>query len=73
MKVMVLGGNGQLGHALQRVLQADQVMPLELPDLDITNRNSVRYYIKEEKPECVINAAAFSDVDGAETQPPFSL
>jgi dTDP-4-dehydrorhamnose reductase len=69
MKILVLGGNGQLGQALQRELGECQMMGLDLPEIDITDVDGVRCQIAAKKPNCVINVAAYTDVDGAETQP----
>jgi len=68
MNVLVLGGNGQLGQALQRGLEEYQVVGLDLPEIDITDVDEVRHQLNVKKPACVINAAAYTDVEGAETQ-----
>lgn len=43
-----------------------EVFPADLPELDITDRLSVRRWLEEVSPDVVVNAAAFTDVDGAE-------
>jgi len=62
-KILVLGARGMLGHDLQRVFP-DAV--LRGHDVDITDARKVSETLREIKPELVINAAAYTDVDGCE-------
>ena len=64
--ILVIGANGMLGHDLMEVLEGD-VRGLDLPDIDITSLESVRRVLLTLKPKIVINAAAYTDVDGCET------
>lgn len=64
--ILVIGANGMLGHDLMKVLEGD-VRGLDLPDIDITSLESVRRVLLTLKPKIVINAAAYTDVDGCET------
>ena len=63
--ILVIGANGMLGHDLMKVLEGD-VRGLDLPDIDITSLESVRRVLLTLKPKIVINAAAYTDVDGCE-------
>jgi dTDP-4-dehydrorhamnose reductase len=63
-KVLLLGAQGMLGHALQEVFPG--AMFFGHADLDITNKNSVYDRINHERPDVVINSAAYTDVDGCE-------
>lgn len=67
MKIMITGAGGQLGQALQSVLAGEQVVALRHADLDITSLESVISAVDQHQPDAVINAAAFNDVDGAES------
>ncbi len=67
MKVLVTGANGQLGAALQRVLSHD-VVALDRNEMDITDWNVVQQVFVRVKPDVVINAAAFTQVDVAEEE-----
>ena len=70
VRVLVTGANGQLGSALVDLLQArgDDVLGADLPDLDIVNPVSVAQAFQAFAPEVVINCAAFTAVDDAESQ-----
>lgn len=67
--VLITGANGQVGRELQRASWPTgwRVTGLGSSDLDITNRNDVDRIIDELKPSVVVNAAAYTAVDAAET------
>jgi len=68
MKILITGSNGMLGHDLKDVLEDNHELTLTTSKtLDITNKDYVLDFIRENKPDVVINAAAYTDVDGCET------
>ncbi|WP_133366810.1 dTDP-4-dehydrorhamnose reductase [Qipengyuania sediminis] len=70
MKVLVTGAGGQLGRALlARVPEGAQVLGLSSRDLDITDAGAVAAIIARERPGLVLNAAAYTAVDQAESDP----
>lgn len=69
MKILIVGAAGQLGRSLQRVLVGHGVVALERSALDIADLASVRAVIEGNQPEVVINAAAYNQVDAAESDP----
>jgi dTDP-4-dehydrorhamnose reductase len=71
MFVVVAGGSGQLGQALSNQLDLAGLnfIALDSKELDITDRNQVEKVIGELSPTVVINAAAWTDVDLAESDP----
>ena len=69
MKIFLTGANGQLGQALQRVLAQDELVALNHQHLDITHLDAVRQAVQTSCPDLVINAAAYNNVDGAESDP----
>lgn len=68
MRILVAGASGQLGTCLRSSLYGHQVVPLERSELDITRLCQIHRVLTRETPDLVINAAAFTDVDGAESQ-----
>jgi dTDP-4-dehydrorhamnose reductase len=68
MKILILGHKGMLGHDLVRRLSPDHdVFGKDIDDFDITSLADCREIIGTICPEYVINAAAYTDVDGCET------
>ena len=63
-KTILLGAHGMLGQALQRILPNARSFSHE--ELDITDEDLVLKILKNERPSVVINAAAYTDVDGCE-------
>lgn len=66
MKILILGANGMLGHDLAKVFSDQNSTLWDQNELDITNAGQVNAKISQLKPDVIINAAAFTDVDGAE-------
>ena len=81
MHILVTGGNGQLGNEMRQVAQnstdhylfTDVVAPegVETTLLDITDLEAVRALVKKENISCIINCAAYTNVDKAETDEAF--
>ena len=69
MKILVTGANGMLGQDLCPVLEDEEyeVVETDIDNLDITDELAVRRCFNEEKPDMVIHCAAYTDVDGAES------
>lgn len=70
-RVVVLGANGQLGSDVTAAFVAEgcEVSALTHRDIEITSPESIRLAFERVSPEIVINAAAFSNVEGCETDP----
>ncbi|BBA70803.1 dTDP-4-dehydrorhamnose reductase [Geobacter sulfurreducens] len=64
--ILVVGAKGMLGRDLIRVLPGD-VRGVDIEEIDITSPESVRRVILTLKPRVVVNCAAYTDVDGCET------
>lgn len=71
MKTLILGSNGQLGRSLTSSQWDTDVEMLSLAreDLDITNFELVKSFLSENKSDVVINATAWTNVPGAESDP----
>jgi len=67
MKIVILGAKGMLGKDLGRVFFDFSPHLLDKDELDITDKESVQKLFSALKPNVVINAAAYTDVDGCET------
>ena len=69
MTWLITGGSGQLGLAFQAelALQGIDFVSVNSHELDITNQDLVEELVDSLMPEVIINAAAWTDVDGAET------
>ena len=67
MKIIIAGASGQLGICLRKALRAHDLIPLNHGELDIIRLSQVHDVLAREKPDLLINAAAFTDVDGAES------
>lgn len=68
MKVLVAGARGMVGRAVAHhcAVSGDEVLPLDHESLDITDNDRVRQCLDRERPEVIINCAAWTDVDGCE-------
>lgn len=70
MKILVTGSNGQLGSELQLIAQHDDSCSYvftDIQELDITSDAAVASFLAESKPDIIINCAAYTAVDKAET------
>lgn len=67
----VLGCRGMLGRALSRELdrRSMEYVGVDLPEVDIADPAAVTKLIADESPEVLLNAAAWTNVDGAESDP----
>ncbi len=72
---LVTGANGQLGHDLMDILPAAGhiAVGLDLPEIDITDPESVADALSTHRPDVVVNAAAYTAVDAAEQHEPTAL
>jgi dTDP-4-dehydrorhamnose reductase len=67
MKILLFGKNGQLGWELQRTLAPlGAITALDFEDLDLLDADVLRGRLQDLRPEVIVNAAAYTDVDGAE-------
>jgi dTDP-4-dehydrorhamnose reductase len=69
MKIMVLGASGLLGQALMREWKEDEVIGLTSRDADIRDARAVSKLIETTLPRWIVLSAAYTDVDGCETNP----
>ena len=69
MRVLITGAGGQLGHDLLRAFTGHEVVGTTHGQLDVADRDAVLATITELRPDAVVHAGAWTDVDGCETDP----
>ncbi len=68
MKILLLGYKGMLGSDLGAQFQyRHEVIGMDVEDIDITRSEECQKAVREIKPQIVVNAAAYTNVDGCET------
>lgn len=68
-KILLLGKDGQIGWELaHRLATIGQVVALGRVELDLSQLDAVGKRVQREKPDVIVNAAAYADVDGAEAE-----
>ena len=66
-RTLILGGKGQLGRDLERLFaKKSEVTSVDLPEVDIATEGCVSHLASEIRPDVVLNAAAYTDVEKAE-------
>lgn len=68
MNILVTGANGQLGNEMRIVSQgsSDSYIFTDVDELDITNRDAVMDFVRDNNIKVVVNCAAYTNVDKAE-------
>jgi dTDP-4-dehydrorhamnose reductase len=70
MKILVTGIHGQVGHALQQALSNHhEVVAVDREQFDLCDEQAIRQAIQAIRPALVINPAAYTAVDKAESEP----
>ncbi len=68
-KILLFGKVGQVGWELRRTLAPmSRLTCVDFPEVDLTRPDSIRKWIHDADPEIIVNAAAFTAVDKAETE-----
>ncbi|SDX50739.1 dTDP-4-dehydrorhamnose reductase [Collimonas sp. OK242] len=74
MKILVTGKTGQVGYELERSLQGlGEIIALDRSQMDLSDLAQVRDVIREIKPNLIVNPAAYTAVDKAETEPELAM
>ncbi len=69
MRILITGGNGQLGTALKQVLASENLLLTDTDNMDITEPIQIERVFAEFKPEFLVHGAAYTNVDGCEENP----
>lgn len=74
MKILITGKDGQVGWELQRTLATlGEVVAHDRHSLDLSLPDSIRQAIRAAKPDLIVNAAAYTAVDKAESEPDLAM
>jgi dTDP-4-dehydrorhamnose reductase len=74
MKILLTGKTGQVGYELERSLQGlGEIIALDRSQMDLANLDQVRAVIRNVKPTLIINPAAYTAVDKAESEPELAM
>jgi dTDP-4-dehydrorhamnose reductase len=68
MTTLVLGADGQVGSALRTTLGDDGTTFVSRSDIDLEKPDLIADYLLRKKPACIVNAAAYTQVDLAESE-----
>jgi dTDP-4-dehydrorhamnose reductase len=69
-RILLIGKIGQVGWELRRTLAPmGQIVCVDYPEIDLTAEDSIRRWVRDSRPDIVINAAAYTAVDKAESEP----
>ncbi|KAB0327119.1 dTDP-4-dehydrorhamnose reductase [Janthinobacterium sp. PLB04] len=73
-RILISGKNGQVGYELERSLQGlGEIIALDRKQMDLANLDQVRDVIRSIKPTLIVNPAAYTAVDQAESEPALAL
>jgi dTDP-4-dehydrorhamnose reductase len=67
MRVILFGASGLLGKAVMRAWSGDEVIGFSSRDADIRDAQRIQQLVAKAHPECIVLAAAYTDVDGCES------
>ncbi len=74
LRILILGADGQLGRELQRSFaDCDEVLACGRKVLDLVVPKQIRSFIRDAKPDIILNAAAYTAVDRAESEPELAM
>lgn len=67
-RVLIIGKNGQVGWELRRTLAPlGDIQAVDYPEVDLADADSIRACLREHRPNLLVNAAAYTQVDKAES------
>ncbi|MBI5659257.1 MAG: dTDP-4-dehydrorhamnose reductase [Nitrosomonadales bacterium] len=73
-KILLTGKNGQVGWELQRTLAPlGQIIALDVDDLNLADPDAIRKTVRSIKPDIIVNTAAYTAVDKAESEPDLAM
>ena len=74
-RILITGANGQLGSEMRRLgeVSPNTYIYTDVAELDITNAAAVAAFVKENAVDIIVNCAAYTNVDKAESDEAISL
>ncbi len=73
-RILLIGKNGQVGWELRRTLSPlGSVLAVDLPEFDLADPGKAKRFVMELKPQLIVNAAAYTAVDKAESEPELAM
>ncbi|MBP6030364.1 MAG: dTDP-4-dehydrorhamnose reductase [Sphingobium sp.] len=74
MKALITGANGQLGQSLQHTApEGAELICTDIAELDICDATAVDTFVAQHRPDLILNAAAYTAVDKAESEEELAL
>lgn len=74
MKILLIGKTGQLGWELHRaVAPLGEVVAVDYPEIDLANADSIANLVRQTAPNLILNPAAYTAVDRAESEPALAM
>jgi len=74
LKILLTGRNGQVGSELERLLpQFGEITAIDRAEIDLADADAVRRAVRDVKPQLIVNPAAYTAVDKAESEPQLAL
>lgn len=74
MKILLAGRNGQVGYELERSIQGlGEIVAVDRTQMDLADLERIRDVMRSVKPDLIINAAAYTAVDNAESEPELAM
>src|SRR5438270_3464594 len=73
-RILITGADGQVGWELRRSLQSlGEVIACSRTQLDLASADTIRTVVRETSPNIIVNAAAYTAVDRAESEPGLAM
>lgn len=73
-RILLIGKNGQVGWELNRTLMTlGEITAVDYPDIDLARPDTITRWLRDTKPDLIVNAAAYTAVDQAEDEPELAM